>query len=130
VIYLDSSAVTKLILHEAESEPLEMWLDTQRDAPRTSSELAYTEVLRAVARSRPELLMTAEQVLRRVALMPVSTSILQSAAALSPAVLRTLDAVHLASALKLGAELSVFVTYDLRLGDAARNIGLRTAEPS
>ena len=119
-LYLDSSALVKLALQEAETAALRRFL---RSRPvRVSSALARAEVLRAVRRSdpRPVAVRAARRVLAGVTLLAVNDAILERAATLDPLPLRTLDAIHLASALALGHELDGLVTYDERLAEAAR----------
>ena len=96
-----------------------------------TSALAVTEVRRAVGRLSPRrgLSDRARLVLDGVALLAVDQEVLEKAARLAPAELRTLDAIHIASALSLGADLLGFVTYDDRQRDAARKAGLSLVRP-
>jgi predicted nucleic acid-binding protein len=129
LVYLDSSALVKLVVREAESEALRAWL-AAHPAVITSG-LAVTEVRRAVSRLSPRrgLSDRARLVLDGVALLTVDQDILERAARLAPAELRTLDAIHIASALSLGADLLAFVTYDDRQMAAARKAGLPLVQP-
>jgi predicted nucleic acid-binding protein len=120
MIYLDSSAAVKLAVTEPETGALSEYLAARPDERPTSSELARVEVLRAVLRRHPAALPQAQEVMSRLTLFRLSRSILTSAAALHPADLRTLDAIHLASAMRLGKRLTRMVCYDDRLGAAAR----------
>lgn len=130
MIYLDSSAVVKLLLQEAESDELESWLTLSRaNAPVVSSALTRVEVLRACRRVDQALLPPARDLLRGIDLVPMDTAIVETAAELTPAVLRSLDALHLATAIELGAGLDAFVAYDPRLAVAARDAGLMVVQP-
>jgi predicted nucleic acid-binding protein len=125
--YLDSSAFVKTVLLEAESEPLERYL-TQAGR-LVSSALLETEARRAALRVDPRHLPLLEQRLRNVSLVAVTTDVLVAAGTLRPAGIRSLDAIHLATALALGAELDSFVTYDERMAAAAASLGLTVQRP-
>ncbi|MFI5198482.1 MAG: type II toxin-antitoxin system VapC family toxin, partial [Thermoanaerobaculia bacterium] len=123
LVYLDSSALVKLVVREAESEALRAWVAAH---PATvTSALAVTEVRRAVSRLslRRGLSDRARLVLDSLALLAVDRDVLETAAGLAPRELRTLDAIHIASALSLGADLLAFVSYDDRQRAAARKAG-------
>ncbi|MDQ3662894.1 MAG: type II toxin-antitoxin system VapC family toxin [Actinomycetota bacterium] len=128
-LYLDSSAIVKLVLPEAETKALAARL--RHDPEVISSALARVEVLRALKRIRAPATVRrqAERVLVRIALVRVDDAVLDAAAALDPAELRALDAVHLATALSLGERLAGLVTYDSRLLDAASRAGLPVLTP-
>lgn len=125
--YLDSSAIVKLAIDEPESEPLRRHL--RRRGPLTSSALARTEVLRALIDEGDAGLARGREALRRVNLLRVNDRVLNAAGALLPSELRSLDAIHLATALQLGEDVRQLVTYDERMSTAARALGLRTASP-
>jgi predicted nucleic acid-binding protein len=127
-IYLDSSAFVKLVVDETESVLVRTFL-ANRDARRVSSALLRTESLRAVRHLGPDALATVREGLRRVDLIGIDDRILDAAGTLEPQVLRTLDAIHLATAMAIGDDLEVIVTYDERMVDAARLLGLLTATP-
>ena len=127
-LYLDSSAFIKLIVEEPGSAALRALLAT-RGARHVSSALLRTEALRAVRQLGPAALATVREGLRRVDLIGIDDRILDVAGTLEPGVLRTLDAIHLASALALGDDLEAIVTYDERMADAARLVGLPTLSP-
>lgn len=129
MIYLDSSAVLKLVATEAESDALEDWLVERRDVPLVSSALTQVEVLRACRRLDEGLLPDARRLLRGLDLLPMDPSILDTAAELPARALRSLDALHLASALSLDPDLDTFVAYDQRLLAAAETAGLPVARP-
>ncbi len=127
-VYLDSSAFIKLVVEEAESAAARTFL-ANRQARRVSSALLRTESLRAVRQLGPDALATVREGLRRVDLIGIDDRILDAAGTLEPQVLRTLDAIHLATAMAVGDDLEVIVTYDERMVDAARLLGLSTATP-
>ncbi len=126
MLYLDTSAVVKLLLREKESLALRAFIGDQDWA---SSALLRTELPRALVRVEPSVLPRAVDVLARVSLLAIDTRVLDTAARLSPSSLRSLDAIHLASALQLGDELTAFVAYDDRLLAAASALGLPVASP-
>lgn len=130
VLYVDTSALAKTVLAEAESAAVVSLLDGLRADQVFSSALTRTELVRSVARSESQRTGFARQRLARVSLVALSDSLLDAAAALSPAVLRSLDAVHVASAMRLGADLDAVLTYDARMADAARANGLTVLAPT
>ena len=119
----------KLILDEVESEAVRAFVG-QHPARRVSSGLLRAEVLRATRYLGPESRGAVREALRRVDLVAMDDRILEAAGTLEPAVLRTLDAIHLATALAIGDDLTAIVTYDGRMVEAARLLGLRTFSPS
>jgi predicted nucleic acid-binding protein len=127
-LYLDSSAFLKLVVEEAESAAVRAFLGIH-GARRVSSALLRAESLRAVRHLGPDALATVREGLRRVDLVGIDDRILDAAGTLEPVVLRTLDAIHLATALAIGDDLDAIVTYDERMLDAARLMGLATASP-
>ena len=129
MVYLDSSAIVKLVVPEPELEALRRFLARHED--RAASGLVRVEVLRALRRAHGgsrAALRKAEQILGGIALVAVDEAILRDAAALEPGRLRSLDAVHLATALSLDG-LEALVTYDLRLRAAAVAAGLKVESP-
>lgn len=126
--YLDSSAIVKLAIEERESGALRRHL--RRRGPLTSSALARTEVLRALLDEGDPGLTRGREVLSRLNLVRVNDRVLSAAGAMLPSELRSLDAIHLATALQLGDDVRQLVTYDERMAEAARILGLRTASPS
>lgn len=125
--YLDSSAIVKLAVREPESEALRRYLRHRR--PLLSSALARTEVLRALLPGGEPAVTAGRRVLEQLDLVRVNDRILDLAGSLLPVELRSLDAIHLATAKRLGAELSEIVTYDDRMVAAARAMGLKTSTP-
>lgn len=125
--YLDSSALVKLAVREPETGALLSYLRRRR--PLISSALARTEVLRALLPSGDAALRRGRDVLGRVDLVRVSDRILGAAGVLRPADLRSLDAIHLATARALGDDLHQIVTYDERMASSAGALGLRVVAP-
>jgi predicted nucleic acid-binding protein len=130
MIYLDTSAAAKLIHPEAESAALGVFLAERLDKPLVSSALLYPELVRAVSRHAPELTTRAVTLIQRVMTVPLANDIVVSAATIGTPMLRTIDALHLATAVTIATELHAFVTYDKRLADAATGIGLNVAAPA
>ena len=129
LIYLDSSALIKLIFEERETRALIQFLSAWPN--RTSSVLARVEVLVSVRRVHEEhASLAALDVLSGINLVHPDHGTLAAAAATDPPVVRTLDAIHLATAISLGHELAGMVVYDRRLADAARHAGLTVWAPS
>lgn len=126
-IYLDSAAVVKLVHAENETRALREWLDERIDSPWTSSALLEIEAFRALARYAPESAARLHPVLDLVNLVDLDVGIRILAQTVRPAIVRSLDAIHLATALRVRPEF--FVTYDKRLADAAREAGLTTVMP-
>ena len=129
MIYLDSCAIVKLVVVAPESDALADHLAGD-DAPLVASELAYVEVHRALLRvgaGRAERDL-AEELLDDLELLPLSPAV-GDAARLPEPLLRSLDALHLATALQLGPALTEFVTYDKRLARAAVGAGLHVTAP-
>ncbi len=129
MIYLDSSALLKLLHEEAESQALADWLTARAGTPLVSSELAKVEVLRACRRINPATLTEATRLLAALDLIPLGGAVIDQAAEVGDTTLRSLDALHLASALSIQAEVSDFVAYDRRLAEAANAAGLRLLAP-
>ena len=128
MIYLDASAIVKLVVEDAESGALRAWLRRRR-APRVTSDLSRVEVPRACMRAEPTAMLQAQRAVSRLSTVPLTPTVLSAAAALQPPGLRTLDAVHVASALAVGSAVRAFVTYDHRLEVAARQLGLDVERP-
>jgi uncharacterized protein len=126
--YLDSSALVKLAINEPESAALRRYLRRRR--PLVSSALARTEVIRALLLEGDEGLARGRAVLGRVELVRINDRVLNAAGGLLPPDLRSLEAIHLATAKQLGVDLMQIVTYDDRMLDAAKRLGLKTASPA
>lgn len=130
MIYLDSSALVKLAVEETESGALRAWLAERPEVPRLSSGVIRVEVPRSIMRVQPGAVLQARSVVARVRRVAMSPEVLEVAAMLQPASLRSLDAIHLASAFTVHDRLTAFVSYDERLLDAAKSAGLPTASPT
>ncbi|HTI21100.1 MAG TPA: type II toxin-antitoxin system VapC family toxin [Kutzneria sp.] len=128
MIYLDSSAVVKLVRREAETDALRAWLASNAQ-PLVSSALVRTETARALTRAEPAALAVLPSVLALLYQRSVTDDLLDAAGRYSDPVLRSLDAIHLATAEELSSVLMSFVTYDKRLADAGRARGLQVAMP-
>ncbi|MEV4713530.1 type II toxin-antitoxin system VapC family toxin [Micromonospora sp. NPDC049374] len=133
MIYLDSAAVIKLLRREPGTEELVSWLNDRSSASLVSSVLAEVEVSRALRRAAPQALVGVPTALSRLYRVEIDATVRATAAAYPEPLLRTLDAIHLATAEILaqqaGADFVAFVTYDRRLLDAAKSIGLPVASP-
>ncbi len=126
-IYLDSSAIVKLAVREPESLALRRYLRRRR--PLVSSALARTEVLRALLPAGDDAVVRGRRVLERLDLVRVNDHVLSAAGVWHPPELRSLDAIHLATAQRLGRDLTALVTYDDRLAVAAKHLGCRIVQP-
>jgi predicted nucleic acid-binding protein len=132
VIYLDSAAVVKLVRLEAESTALIAWLNEHSSLPLVASTLVEVEVPRALRRSQSGVLGSVAAVLARLYRVEINSAIRAIAGAYPDPMLRSLDAIHLATADLLAASgkaVTAFVTYDKRLAEAARQAGLPVAMP-
>jgi hypothetical protein len=130
LIYLDSSALVKLAVTEPESAALADWLRDSSQLLRVSSPLVRVEVPRAVWRADPGSLPQAYTIVRRLREIRMTEAVLTRAAGVRPNVLRTLDAIHVASAMSVRDNLTALVSYDKRMLAAAQDAGLPTASPS
>lgn len=128
MIYLDSSAVVKLARRESETDALRDWL-ADNPRPLAASALVRTEASRALLRNEPSALPVLRSVLALIHQKPITDVILDAAARLPGSTLRSLDAIHLATAEDLAPALSWFVAYDKRLAEAAVARGLPVASP-
>jgi uncharacterized protein len=126
--YVDSSAIVKLAVREPESDAVRKHLRRRR--PLVSSGLARTEVLRALLPGGTASLDAGRRVLARIDLVRVNDRVLSLAGSLMPEELRSLDAIHLATAKRLGTDLGEIVTYDGRMATAARSMGFKVATPA
>lgn len=129
-IYLDTSALVKLVVDEPESAALADWLDDRPDDVLCSSAVSRVELLRAARRRSPATVPATVALLCELALVPVDSPVLELAAEIGPPGLRTLDALHLASAAGLGPDLSAFVAYDGRLIEGAALLQLPAISPA
>jgi len=130
MIYVDSAAVVKLVHAEPESSALRDWLDQRAETGWISSVLTEIESFRALARYAPDAVSRLPAVLDLIDLIDLEPPIRVLAQAVRPATVRSLDAIHLGTALNARRTLTSFVTYDKRLLDAARTAGLPAGSPS
>jgi predicted nucleic acid-binding protein len=125
--YIDASALVKLVVAEPESAEMERWyVESERVL---TSLIGVIETRRAVSR-RPHDSAHLEHVLERIEVIGIDRPIADRAAAILPVAIRTLDAIHLATALAARPGLDAFVTYDDRLATAARTLGLPVVAPA
>ena len=130
MIYLDSAAVVKLAHAEEESPALRAWLDGRAETGWISSVLTEIESFRALARYAPDAVARLPAVLDQIELIDLDPPIRILAQTVRPATVRSLDAVHLGTALHARGTLTSFVTYDKRLLDAASAAGLPVDSPA
>ena len=130
MIYFDTSALVKLIRSEPESEPLADWLDGRLASPWVTSTLVEIELPRALRRTDPSLLADVPGIVARLARYEIDEVVRGAAAAFPDPNLRSLDAIHLATARTIfGRAISAFVSYDDRQLDAAMALGLPAISP-
>jgi len=125
--YVDASALAKLILDEPGSDAMRRWYVESERA--VTSRVGVVEAYRAAAR-RPHDPAHLDLILRSIEIVEFDAAIAKSAVSVGPPALKTLDAIHLASALAMLNELDAFVTYDNRLAEAGRAIGLPVIAPA
>lgn len=128
VTYVDSSALVKLAVREPESQALRRYLARRR--PLVCSALARVEMARALMSLGEQAVRRGEEVLSRIDLVRINDRVLRAAAALVPAELSSLDAIHLATAQQFGSELHRIVTYDKRMTSAVATLGWRVEQPA
>ena len=131
MIFVDSTALVKLVHVEAETPALVNWLDARSGEVRVASALVEIEVPRALRRSHPGAVDAVAGVLAKINRVEISKAIRTRAGGYTDPLLRSLDAVHLATAeaLNEGGRVSAFVTYDQRLAAASRGAGLNVLSP-
>ncbi|PWF26531.1 type II toxin-antitoxin system VapC family toxin [Ancrocorticia populi] len=130
LVYADTSALAKLLAEEAETLALRSWIAGIEDLVMVSSDLVRTELMRAIRKAHPAAAPSVRALLTTLVLVPISTDICDSAARLEPPTLRSLDAIHLATALVAGEDLEAMLTYDDRLAEASSRYGLKVVAPS
>ena len=128
VVYLDSSALVKLAVAEPQSAALRRSL--RRQPACVTSALARTEVPRALLQLGLDATTRAEEVLRRVEIVRISDRVLRRAGALEPPEMRSLGAIHLATAQLIEPQLKYLVTYDERMTNAAAVLRIRVRAPA
>ncbi len=129
MIYLDTTALVKLLFDEPESVALANWLTLKTTVAKVTSDISLVEVMRTCRRIDEPLVEGARRLLDGIDLVPLNHTIIQQAAALTSHELRSLDAIHLASALSLRDDITDFVAYDPRLCSAAAKVGLPIVSP-
>jgi len=127
-IYLDTSALAKLVVNEQESAALRSWIGTRSGTPLCTCVIGAVELQRMSARAGQLALATAVRLLARIDLLELTAPVLALAGQLPPPEVRTLDALHVASA-ALFSDLVVVITYDNQMAAAARGYGLPVASP-
>ena len=127
--YADTSAVIKLLVEETDSKAFAAFYDAHSDAEWISSDLLRIELTRAAARAMPALLPDARELLLAFSCISIDDDIVEGAMNEPYRGLRSLDAIHLATARILAPELDALVTYDDRLLRAATDAGLVTVSP-
>lgn len=129
MIYLDTSAAVKLVAAEQESEALIDWLNARPDENLATSAVGHIELTRAAARAGPRVVALAHDVASTIDSFALTDAIALSAATIAPPELRTLDAIHLATAHIHRKTLTAFCAYDRRLLEAAESHGLPVVSP-
>jgi predicted nucleic acid-binding protein len=130
MLYLDTAALVKLVRREVASDALVDWIGDHSDELLVSSTLAEVELPRALRRTEPALLAAVPALLNRIAVYEIDDLVCATAAAYDDPLIRSLDAIHLATAdAVLGDDLTAFVSYDRRLLAAATALGLPTTSP-
>ncbi len=129
VIYVDTSAVVKLFLPEPDTPALTRYLASRPH--RVSAVLLRTEALRAAVRATlsPQRMLVVRALLDSLSYVAADHALSDEAGILRPPELRSLDAIHLATARAMGTNLLALVTYDARLADAAAWYGMPVASP-
>jgi len=126
--YIDTSALVKLVVAEPETAALRGWI-AEAQPVLVASDLVRTELMRAVRRAAPDRAVSARAVLDSLILLKAASATFDAAGRLDPDDLRSLDALHLASALDLGDDLDELITYDDRLAAAAQANGIAVVAP-
>jgi predicted nucleic acid-binding protein len=127
LIYLDASALVTFLTGRSPAPDLEAFLAARPRLPMATSTVGFVETVRTMDRigDYPTVMQDLD---RRVTEILLTEDIRDAAASLAVGV-RTLDAVHLASAQTIGPSLEVLLTYDRRMLEAARSLGLPAEAP-
>jgi predicted nucleic acid-binding protein len=128
-IYLDTSALVKLVVAEDESQSLLSFLSARAGDSLFSAALARTELIRAVAPNGAQAIADARNLLNRLDTVMLTRQLLDDAGTLLPLRLRSLDAIHLVAAQRAGDTLRAVITYDARMLSAAADLGISTVSP-
>lgn len=128
LVYVDTSALGRSLLEEPDKPAIERALETF--TARTSSSLLRVELRRLGLRR--DMLDPVDSLLSRISLIPLDQQILTAAETLTPSSVATLDAIHLATAVRLAKDgkLDGLMTYDKQLADGAREHGITVLSPS
>lgn len=130
MIYFDTSAFVKLIWDEPESEALQAHLDAHHGGPLVSSALLAVEARRAALRRERAKLVHADLLLERVGQVEIGPAVIESAGRYPEPMLRSLDAIHLATAMLVRDEIDALITYDQRFADVAKAEGIPVVAPA
>ena len=130
MIYLDTSAMAKLLVVEAETVALQEWLTEHHEYPMVTSTIGSIELQRVARRLSASAEMEARRFLKGLGKIVLDENVIADAGDIGPTSLRTLDAIHLAAARLCGGLLVGLVTYDQRLTEAASDLGLPVISPS
>jgi len=128
-IYLDTSALVKLVVAEDESQSLRSFLSERVEDRLFSAALARTELIRAIAPNGAQAIADARDLLSGLDTVVLTRQLLDDAGTLLPLRLRSLDAIHLVAAQRAGDTLRAVMTYDARMLSAAADLGIPTASP-
>ena len=132
MIYVDTSALVKLMMKEAESDALRAWLAARPETDLVTSEISRVEISRTLQRNgvaHDRVPYFVGRALRDLYVLKIEDRVLRRAAGFPIAALGTLDAIHLATAESLRNEVEEIVTYDRDLSDAAHGVGIATNAP-
>jgi len=128
-LYVDTSGLAKLVLHETEGPALKSYLG-ENELTMVSSELTEVELVRVVARVDAGLVRLARNLLDSLFLLPITSSVRRAAGELFPGKIKSLNAIHLTTALEIKDDLAGLLTYDNRMADLANEAGLETPRPA
>ena len=128
-IYLDTSALVKLVVAQDESQSLRSFLSERVEDRLFSAALARTELIRAIAPNGAQAIADARDLLSGLDTVVLTRQLLDDAGTLLPLRLRSLDAIHLVAAQRAGDTLRAVMTYDARMLSAAADLGIPTASP-
>ena len=128
-IYLDTSALAKLLVPETESQALREYLGENSQDTLFTAALTRTELVRVARRINTAAVTAARSILSGLTKISLTAGLLDDAANLDPPLLRSLDAIHLAAARRAGTELRAVVTYDTRMAEAAESLALPVLAP-
>ena len=128
-LYMDTSALVKLVVAGDESPSLRSFLRERAEDNLFSAALARTELLRAVAANGTQAIADARKLLSGLDTVVLTRQLLDDAGTLQPMRLRSLDAIHLVAAQRAGDTLRAVVTYDARMLSAAADLEIATASP-